>query len=284
MPTTTDGSRHINPPITPLLRGVTWLEVLVLFIAGAGLLLNVALVVGIWPWPLRPFNQRFLGAIYSAALVAAFWQAIVGRWAPSRAVTWMIFVFTAVVTVLSFVHIGSFDFQRVEVWIWFVLYIGVCVNAGLHLVWPRQVPRVVGTAPSAGWRRVLLAQAVLYGAIGLAHLLMPAWLGLRWPWPVDGFHAQLYRGAFLPPAGGALCLRRATTPMDWWTQGTTQLAWGLLPIVGLVLADASVASAKRVDWTGATTCLWLAVYAGLACVGAAMVLQARRSSGPALTA
>lgn len=256
---THDGSRHIDPPITPLPRGVTWLEVIVLFIAGGGLLVNVALVVGIWPWPLGPFNQRFLGAIYSAALVAAFWQAWAGRWAPSRAVTWMIFVFTAVVTVLSFVHIGSFDFKRAEVWVWFVLYVGVCVNAGVHLIWPRGVRRVVGTAPSAGWKQVLLAQAAVCGAIGLVHLLMPAWLGPRWPWPVDVFHAQLYSVAFLTPAVGALCLRRATTRMDWWTQGTTQLAWGPLPTVGLVLADAS---AKRVDWTGTATWLWLAIYAG----------------------
>jgi hypothetical protein len=106
-----------------------------------------------------------------------------------------------------------------------------------------------------------------------AHLIMPAWLGPRWPWPVDVFHAQLYSVAFLTPAVAALCLRRATTGIDWWTQGTTQLAWGLLPLVGLVLADAG---AKRVDWTGAATLLWLAGYAGLACVGAAMVLEARR--------
>ena len=273
MHATTDSSGGLGPPTTALLRGVTWLEVIVLFIAGGGLLVNAALIVGIWPWPLRPFNQRFLGAIYSAALVAAFWQAWIGRWAPSRAVTWMIFVFTAVVTVLSFVHIGRFDFKRVEVWVWFVLYVGVCVNAGVHLVWPRGVRRVAGSAPSPDWRQVLLAQSAIYGAIGLAHLVMPAWLGPRWPWPVDVFHAQLYSVAFLTPAVAALCLWRATTDIDWWTQGTTQLAWGLLPIVGLVLADAG---AKRVDWTGAATLLWLASHAGLACVGAAMVLEARR--------
>lgn len=276
MLTRTDGSLHLNPPITALLRGVTWLEVIVLFIAGGGLLVNMALIVGIWPWPLRPFNLRFLGAIYSAALVSAIWQAVIGRWAPSRAVTWMIFVFTAVVTVLSFVHIGSFDFKRVEVWVWFVLYVGVCVNAGVHLAWPRGLRRVVGTPPSAGWRLALLAQAAVCGAIGLAHLLMPAWAGARWPWPIDVFHAQLYSVAFLTPAVAALCLRRATTGMDWWAQGTTQLAWGLLPIVGLVLADAG---AKRVDWTSAAALLWLAIYAGLACVGAAMLLEARRSPG-----
>jgi hypothetical protein len=45
----------------------------------------------------------------------------------------MIFVFTLVVTVLSFVHIARFDPRRVETWIWFVLYAGVCVNAGAHL-------------------------------------------------------------------------------------------------------------------------------------------------------
>ena len=72
-----------------LLLGVTWLEVAVLLVAGGGLLIALPAVVAIWPWPLTPFNLRFLGALYSAALLAAFIQARVGRWAPARTVTLM---------------------------------------------------------------------------------------------------------------------------------------------------------------------------------------------------
>ena len=60
-----------NPPISRLLRAVTWLEVAILAWAGAGLMLHPPLVTGVWPWALAPFNQRYLGALYAAALIAA---------------------------------------------------------------------------------------------------------------------------------------------------------------------------------------------------------------------
>lgn len=255
-----------NPRITPLLRGVTVLEVAVLAAAGLGLLLDVGAVTSVWPWPLKPFNQRFLGALYSAALVAAAWQAAQGRWAPARTVTWMIFAFTAVVTVLSFVHLSAFDFTRPPVWIWFILYVGVCLNAGAHLLWPRGQP-AVGFPPSSRWMRVLAVQAGAGMVLGLAHLLVPAWSAGCWPWPLDTFHAQLYSVVFLTPAVAALCLRRAATQVDWRTQGSIQFAWGALPLVGLLLADASM---QRVDWTAPAALAWSLFFIVLSATGLAM--------------
>ncbi|MDO9316487.1 MAG: hypothetical protein Q7T97_18290 [Burkholderiaceae bacterium] len=255
-----------NPRITRLLRAVTALEVVVLAVAGLGLLLDVAAVTGAWPWALKPFNQRFLGAIYSAALVAAAWQAAAGRWAPARTVTWMIFVFTAVVTVLSFAHLSRFDFARPPAWIWFVLYVGVCLNAGAHLLWPRG-QSAVGDPPSPRWQRVLGMQAAVGVFLGVAHLAAPEVCARYWPWPLNTFHAQLYSVVFLTPAVAAWCLRRATTPADWRTQGSTQIAWGGLPLMGLLLADAGV---QRIDWTAAATLGWMSLFALLAIIGLAM--------------
>ena len=189
--------------ISPLLSGVTWLEVAVLVVAGGGLLIAQPVVVGIWPWSLAPFNLRFLGALYTAALVAAFLQSWIGRWAPARTVTTMIFVFTLVVTACSFLHWDRFDPGKVEVWVWFVLYIGVCVNAGAHLWWYRDA-LVAGSPPPSGPRAALLAQAVVLGGYGLALLVAPEHAGRLWPWKVDAFHAQLYSVTFLTPAAGAL--------------------------------------------------------------------------------
>ena len=62
--------RNSDPRVTTLLLAVTGIEVLVLFGAGVGLLVQPAVIGSIWPWPLTPFNAAFLGAVYSASLVA----------------------------------------------------------------------------------------------------------------------------------------------------------------------------------------------------------------------
>ena len=59
---------EINPPISPLLRFLTFIKVLVLFTVGAGLLIVPNTASQIWPWELLPFNARFLGAIYAGAV------------------------------------------------------------------------------------------------------------------------------------------------------------------------------------------------------------------------
>lgn len=260
-----------NPRISSLLLGVTWLEVAVLFVAGGGLLVAHASVVAVWPWTLAPFNLRFLGALYTAALAAALLQCLFARWSPARTVTTMIFVFTLVVTALSFVHLSRFDMRTVPAWIWFVLYVGVCINAGAHLAWYRGTD-LAGEPPSPGARGALLAQALALGAYGIALLAAPDAAARLWPWKLDTFHAQIYSVTFLTPAAGALTLRRSASRVDWLTLGLTQLAWGLLPIVALLAVDAKV---HRVDWQSAATWSWIGLFGAIAAMGAWMLLQAR---------
>lgn len=262
-----------NPPIGVLLRGVTWLEVLILAWAGGGLLLYPPVVNRVWPWALTPFNTRFLGALYLAALVAAWLQARSGRWSPSRVVTSMIFVFTLIVTVYSFVHIGRFDFGRVEVWIWFGLYVGVCVNAGAHLWHYRDWPRP-HRQPDAGraLRPVLWGVAVGGGAYGMALLVAPEAASAFWPWRLDTFHAHLYSVTFLTPAAGAWVLLRGATPADCRALGATLAGWGALPLLGLVLADQAV---HRVNWGAGSTWAWILWFAAFAAAGGWIALAGR---------
>jgi hypothetical protein len=267
--------RPANPRVSTLLLGVTWLEVAVLLVAGGGLLLALPAVIGVWPWALAPYNLRFLGALYTAALVAAFLQARHGGWAPARIVTTMIFVFTAVVTALSFVHLDRFDPTRPEVWIWFVLYVGVCVNAGAHLVHYRRLPAVAGP-PSHSARAALLAQAIVLGAYGLALLVATDAAARLWPWKIDTFHAQLYSVTFLTPAAGALALRRSAARIDWSTLGLTQLAWGVLPVVALVIVDLKV---QRVAWQAWPVWGWIGLFALTAGMGAWMLSRAAAAAG-----
>jgi hypothetical protein len=263
-----------NPRISPLLSAVTWLEVAVLLVAGGGLLIAHPHVIGIWPWSLAPFNLRFLGALYTAALLAAFLQSWYGKWAPARTVTSMIFVFTLVVTVCSFMHWDRFDPARVEVWVWFVLYIGVCMNAGAHLWWYRSIA-AAGSPPSSRSRVVLLIQTIVLGGYGLALLIAPEPSARLWPWKIDAFHAQLYSVTFLTPAVGALSLLRSVTRIDWFTLGITQLAWGLLPILALVIVDLQL---HRVDWLAWQVWLWIGLFVLTAAMGVWMLLKAAAQS------
>lgn len=261
-----------NPRISGLLITVTWLEVVILAWAGLGLLLYPRVIDFLWPWQLAPFNLRYLGALYSAALVAAILQAWSARWSPARVVTPMIFAFTLVVTVYSFVHLDRFDFARVETWVWFVLYIGVCVNAGAHLWAYRRLPAPAGSLlPSRATKVVLQATVMVLGAYGLALLFFPASSSAFWPWGLDDFHAHLYSVTFLTPAVGAWVLLRPSTPADRRTLGLTLLVWGTAPILALLLADLAV---SRVRWTAVETAAWLLLFAGISGVGAWLLARA----------
>ena len=262
-----------NPRISGLLLGVTWLEVVILLWAGLGLLLYPPIMEPFWPWPLAPFNLRYLGALYTAALIAAFLQAWSGRWSPARVVTPMIFIFTLVVTVYSFVHLDRFNLNRPEAWIWFILYIGVCINAGVHLWLYRKRPLPQpGDCPRGTLRITLWAVIIALGAYGVSLLVAPAAASWFWPWKLDTFHAHLYSVTFLTPALGAWILLRGTTRYEQQALGLTLAAWGLLPIFALSWADATI---KRVHWDLADTWLWLALFAAMTGVGGWLVASAR---------
>jgi hypothetical protein len=264
-----------SPRIGPLLLGVTWLEVVILAWAGIGLLVWPPVVLPVWPWPLAPFNQRYLGALYAAALIAAWLQVRSARWSPARVVTTMIFAFTLVVTVYSVVHRERFDPRRIETAVWFGLYVGVCLNAGWHLWRGRAWPLPGAMAPAGGLRGGLLAVSVVLGAYGLALLLAPLAASAFWPWKLDAFHAQLYSVTFLTPAAGAALLVRRATPAELRALGLTLAAWGGLPLLGLGVVDAAL---RRVDWSSPGTGVWLMLFAAMGAAGC-WIARAGREAG-----
>jgi len=260
-----------QPRISRLLLGVTWLEVAILLWAGLGLLLWPPLVESVWPWPLAPFNLRYLGALYSAALIAALLQAISGRWSPARVVTPMIFIFTLLVTLFSFAHLERFDPQKPQVWIWFILYIGVCLNAMFHL-WRYRNRLPPETRPQGVLRNVLMGLTLVLGSYGIALLLAPALASSFWPWRLVSFHAQLYSVTFITPALGAWLLLRGSDRHERITLGLTLAAWGALPILGLLLADAET---HLVEWGNPDTKLWLSLFTGMAISGGWLAIGCR---------
>src|SRR3954471_8477633 len=83
-----------NTAISPFLRTTIIVECLVVAAAAITLFFFPAFAKTAWVWDVPPFNSRYVGAIYFAALLPLIIFAWTARWSPGRVVLWMIFVFT----------------------------------------------------------------------------------------------------------------------------------------------------------------------------------------------
>jgi len=257
-----------NPPIAPWLRLFTAAETLVLLWGGALLFIAIGLAQPLWPWELTPFNARFLGGYYLGGMVAAALMVALGTWAPARVVVKMIFVFTTIVLVASLFHPAAFIFERWATWVWFALYLVIAAETGAAVWLNRGRPPADPVTVPTAWRAVQVTEAVIMGAYGVAILVAPVAASAFWPWPVDAFHGQVYSAMFISPAVSAWLMSRRAAPIEYVTIGFAHLVAGLLIIVGVVVTDAS---ANSVDWGAGGTWVWVAGFALLAGVGAAMI-------------
>lgn len=267
-----------NPRVSALLQAVTGVEVLVLFVAGFGLLVTPATLGEIWPWRLTPFNAAFLGAIYSASMVATFGLVMRGRWSPARVVVPMILVFSAVVLAVSLADLGRFAPAHPATWLWFLLYVGIPLNAAAHLWLYRTWPPAESEELPPFLRTLSTAAAVLLALYGVALLAAPAASTAFWPWPIDAFHARVYSVVFLTPAAGLFLLARSASRYETLVMAGTLFVGGVLAIASLVIADVR---APRVDWSGAGTWAWIAIFAVIAVLGVLLFAAAQAMRRPA---
>lgn len=264
-----------NPPLSPLVRVFMAVVILVLAI-GVLLLVAPELVLLRFPWALKPYTARFLGAFYTAEMVAIVWLAVVNRWSPGRLILGMAFVFTAVVTAVSFAYLDRFNFGRKGPWGWFIVYAGsmllsayfVLANRGLHH--PGRAHR------HAVWRFVFVAQAVLFLVYGLMMLILPAAATSFWPWAIDAFHARLYSAIFIATGMGAAMLAWRVAWEELVALGAGQLVFGAAAIVSPSLVDAgavadewSTAPAPSITWSDPGTMIWLSLFLAMALFGLA---------------
>jgi hypothetical protein len=260
-----------NPRVSFAVRFFTWVEVVVVG-AAAGLWTFPELVIPFWPWQLTPFNAFFVGATYFAAWVSLIVFAWTGRWDPGRVVLPMIGAFTAYVLLISIVGWNTFLWDRPGTYAWWVLYIALPINCGIHLwlyrSWPPVSPRVTPLA----LRAVLLATAGAFGLYALAMLIAPEAVTGWWPWPMDAFNGRMYGVLFLTMAVGAALVARAASRLEMLTFGLTILTVGLTSLIGLVRTDIPL---QRVQWGAPGTVAWLALFAFTAVLGLITVVASR---------
>jgi hypothetical protein len=272
-----DGS--LNPRIPDFLRAVTWLECLVVASA-AGLLLAAPKWGGqdIWAWQTPPFNARYVGVIYLAALVALVILAVSARWSPGRLVLWMIFTFTTAIMVVMLAYADRFEWARFATWVFWALYLFLPVNSAVFL-WRLRALRVPG--PLIHMPGPLTALALVLTGYGVALLAVPEDATSFWPWPVDAFHARIYAATYLTPGVGAWVLRGGATRDELRTLGVTLIVFGVAAILALLLTDPTVPAAAQVDYD-AGTWAFFAINVAPVLAGAAL-LSGARASAPVAT-
>jgi hypothetical protein len=265
-------------PIERPLWWVTIAEAVILAVGGFGLLLAPELISQFWPWPLGPYTERALGAVYASAFVVVASLAIRPWWSPARIVVPMVATFTVIVSVLS---IAGIDHLTNWPWtgVWLVVYLAAAAVALWYLWRSRGTPPASSALPPGRWLRwALVIEVVVLGGYGVALLGLGSSAADFWPWAVGGvyrddFVARVYSAAFLTPAVGAALLVRVGTPHEDRTLGASQVVSGVAAVTGLLVADASL---HRVDWTRPGTWLWLAFPVAIAAVGL-LLLRGRRA-------
>lgn len=268
-----------NPRIPSYLRFATAVECSVVLFAAVLLFFLPGVSRDVWAWNVPPFNSRFVGAIYFAAYLPLFLFWYTARWTPGRLVLWMIFVFTALIALVMFIHWDAFAWDRPSTFIVFwPLYIFLPINSAIFLFKSRGIQKRDASDLTPIWRGVLTAFSLLGGLYGLGLLIAPGPLTTFWPWDVDAFHARIYASAFVTPAVGAwILLRRRGSASEHLTFGVNLIAGGMLPIIGTLWTNAAVPAGLQIQYDSGTWAFF-AVFLLTAVLGVGQIFLAVRKA------
>ena len=246
-----------------------------LVIAAAGIVLFFAPTLGhdLWGWELTPFNTRFLGGIYLAALVPFVALVAERRWDLARVIVPMDFVFMSLILVVSLVYAGHFMWERPVTWAWFAIFVSVPVYTAYFLTRLRGAPQSAARPWTTRTQVLLIGSALLLVGYGIGMLAAPRTLLGFWPWPVDGFHGRVYSAIFLSLGLAAAILAREPAPAALVALGLTCVALAVVQPLGLFVVDVDV---DKVDWSSSGTAAWLALFAALFVYGFALTAAGLR--------
>lgn len=262
-----------NAPLSPWVRAFTGLALIVL-IVGPLLLFAPQAIVPYWPWPITPFNARFLGAVYVAEFLSLAILFIHNRWSPGRAALVVAFVFTFVVSVASLIHLASLAGPR-RVTLWFILYVGyAALTAGALLLY-RTLPAVPPIAISERLGKIMPVAGALLVLYGAVLFVAPGFAAGFWPWPVDAMHGRIYSAVFLAPGIGLLLLARSAAKEECLVGGVFMAGLGFFAILSLILAHLQTG---RGSFLSAGTWAWLALFAVMGVLGTLLIRASQARS------
>jgi hypothetical protein len=254
-----------------------WLRAYLGFAAvqGFGIGLTGLLVPAEMQIPLRvsPLNVRFVAALYVAGAVGVLWAAFARKREETRVFVLGFGLATGMILVLTIAFWSEFmadGLPHRPVWIFDyvvdpLLALIIVPVAGL---WPPRTGARHALSP------LLRIQAAVFGALGLALLLIPDVVAAGWPWVLPPLLGQLYGCFFIAFAVGAGLAARETEPRPVRVFALASLTLMLLVlIVSFVHLDRF--KPEPVTW------LWFAAFGLGACVFAAALLAERSRGGVA---
>ncbi len=266
-----------NPPISNFLRRFTFVETMVLVVAGLGLFAMPEIFRPLWAWEIAPFSAAFLGAIYISAMIPIAQMYFMGRWSPTRVVLRAIFTFTFIVLLASLYHVATFDFSRPSVWIWFALYVALPASGGYHLWLYRSMPTDHLPAVPKRWGHILNVTAAMLALYGAGLIFRHDVFSSLFPWKLDAFHSHLYSATFLTGAVLMVSAAKIATRAEFFAVGMTEATFGGFSILGLFVVDARV---QKIDWAATNTVSWVVLLGILTLLGFAMIVAAFRMEKP----
>lgn len=145
-------------------------------------------------WTLQPVpSAMFMGAGYAAGVLLSVLSFRPQPWVVTRTATVTIFVFTAVMTAATFLHLENLHLDtgpataRIAAWLWVAVYVAVTPLLGVLIVLQMSGPGSdpPRTAPlPAGLRIALAVLGVAMLAVGVTVFAAPATVAGAWPWPI----------------------------------------------------------------------------------------------------
>jgi hypothetical protein len=233
-----------------------------------GFVLVLAATIGIWglffpanvlqvlPFRVPPLHSRFLGSMYFSGATFMGLNILAKQWAEVRVVTPMIAIWTGMLGIVSLFHLSAFDWERVQVWIWFIAYISFPLIAA-WIAWQQrsQTTPAEGLPLSDRLRTYLYLQGGLVTLLALSLLIAPNWMVTLWPWKITPILAHIYSAPFLSYGLGSLYAVSQQT----WREVRIVIYATLVFTVGVLLA--SLYHANLFNFGSFSTWLWFGGFA-----------------------
>lgn len=190
-----------------------------------GLVLTLALVVGIWglffseaapnvlPLRVPPLHARFLASMYLSGGTLVGLSMLTNQWSEVRVSTPVIVIWTGMLGLISLFHLDVFNWEGEPTWIWFVAYIGYPLVAA-WMTWHQRshTDHPPGPPLSQALRIYLGIQGGMVTLLALCLFVAPAVMVNVWPWTITPLLAQIYSAPLLSYGLGSLY---ALTQKKW---------------------------------------------------------------------